>query len=146
MKSSCLPVALALLAGVAFAETVKDPTVAADAMADRLKSRIAEAGALKVQALVVGADGEGVALVGADAKTARMVRKGARLAASVDGVRVEVGVASVGERGVALEPGSDGKSVVLPGSYAPLAAPAKAPAERKPDSSAASSKWTTGPG
>lgn len=129
MKNSCLPVVLAFLAGVTFAGPVKDPTVAVDAMADRLKSRIAESGALGVRALVVGASGEGVALVGADTATARTVRRGSRLAATVDGVRVDVGVAAVSERGVALEPGADGKGVFLPGSYSPLAAPAKMPAE-----------------
>ena len=100
-----------------------DPTVAADAMADRLKARIAESGRLKVWALVVGVGDDGVALVGETAASARVVRGGGVLAETVDGVRVSARVKAVGAEGVELEPTGDGKAVFLPGAYAPLPPP-----------------------
>lgn len=115
---SCLSV-LTLLANPA------DPTKAADEMADRLRSRLAEAGGLKVWALVVGGETEGVALVGASPEAAQKVRKGSLVADVLDGLRVEARIRSVTAEGVELEPARDGSRVFLPGQFTPLPRPEK---------------------
>ena len=94
-----------------------DPTVPADAMAERLKGFVADA--QKLRALVVGAADDGVALVGE-----KTVRRGGVLAETVDGVKVELAVTQVTSGGVALAGG-----VTLSGSFSPLPPPAEAPAE-----------------
>ena len=129
-KTICRRVFLAVSAFCAAAVAVfagNDPTIPADALADRLRERIAESGNLKVWMLVVGTEEEGVALVGSSPETAQSVRKGSRLSENVDGIRVEARVQSVTVSGVALEPGKDGKQVTLPGQYSPLPAPTNAP-------------------
>ena len=106
-----------------------DPTVAADAMADALRQRLTEAEDMRLQALVVGQAGEGVALLGADAERATAVRRGSRLAGTVDGVKVEVAIKAVTAFGVEIETSGGNGGVFLPGSYTPLAAPAEPPPE-----------------
>lgn len=112
------------LAVAAPAEEFADPTVATDAMAARLQTLVAERDALRLCALVVGADGEGVALVGADAASAKVVRRGSAVTAVIDGIKVDAGVRRVTADGVELSaPGGDSAGVLLPGSFAPLPAP-----------------------
>ena len=122
-----LVLALALAsAAVPFAraaEAGRDPTVAADAMANALKVRFAESDAMRLHALVVGGDGEGVALVGRAPADAAVVRRGSVIADSVEGVRVELPVRSVGAEGVTLDLGPKCAPVTLRGSCTPLAAP-----------------------
>ena len=88
-----------------------DPTVPGDALSERLKTIVADSQAL--EALVVGAKGDGVALV-----DGKIVRRGSRLAETVDGVNVELEVKSITERGVELDRGA-----MLKGSFSPLEAP-----------------------
>ena len=106
-----------------------DPTVAADAMADALRRRLADTGDMRLHALVVGAAGDGVALVGADAARATAVRRGAKMVKSVDGLKVDVSVKAVTPRGVELESSGGSNGVMLPGSFTPLAAPTNPPPE-----------------
>ena len=121
-----------------------DPTRPADAMADALKAKIAGAEGMKLVALVVGVGGDcphgiggdspreakdGVALVGESAAKAVAVRRGSAIQKTIDGIRVEVAIRKVSPLGVELEVSGDGKSVFLPGSFTPLAAPTNAPAE-----------------
>ena len=118
MKSRPCAILIAALACAAQAmcEESFDPTIAADALAQRLKTFVADA--QKLQALVVGADNNGLALV-----NGKIARQGTVLAETVDGVKVEVCVESVTDRGVKLAHGAN-----LAGSFSPLPAPA-APAQ-----------------
>ena len=125
----CAVAALAAAAGRSFAEEPVDPTVPHEAIAERLRTQIAESPELAMRALVIGADDDGVALVGADAASARIARKGGVVSVPVDGVRVDVEIRSVSPSGVELGASSDGKSVFLPGSHKPLPAPAEPAAE-----------------
>ena len=128
MKKTLIAAAGVALA-LAGAAATNDPTRVADAMADALKSQLADAEGLKLHALVVGASGDGVALVGATPATATAVRRGSVLHATVDGVRVEVPIRGVSELGVEFKMSDDGRRLFLPGSYTPLAAPPAAPPE-----------------
>ena len=122
----------ALTASLAFPQTSaapSDPTVAADAMADALRQRLTEAEDMRLHALVVGAAGEGVALLGADAAHTTAVRRGSKLAQTVDGVKVEVAIKAVTALGVELATSNGRKGVFLPGSFTPLAAPTNPPPE-----------------
>ena len=127
-KFVLIPAALIAVAGWCFAE-VSDPTVPADAMADRLKSQLLDVSGLKMQALVVGASENGVALVGASADSAAVVRRGSVLPQTVDGVRLDVKIGSVTPDGVELDVSDKARKVFLPGSFSPLAKPAEVPAE-----------------
>lgn len=113
---------MALVAGA------QDPTKPTEKMADALRARAADVQALRLEALVVGADDEGVALVGAAGVGTTPVRKGARFSQTVDGVRVSLAVKSVTVKGVELETSGGGEPLFLPGSFTPLAAPTNAPA------------------
>lgn len=106
-----------------------DPTVAADAMADALRQRLTEAEGMRLHALVVGAAGDGVALLGEEAPRATAVRRGSRLAQTVDGVKVEVAIKSVTALGVEIATSNGRDGVFLPGSFTPLAAPTNPPPE-----------------
>ena len=119
--------ACVLLAALPLA-AVEDPTLASEGMAERLKAQVAELPSLRLQALVVGAADDGVALVGEGA-AARTLRRGGKIAETVDGVAVELWVRSVGARGVELGAASGGESIVLPGSFSPLPPPAEVPPE-----------------
>jgi len=109
--------------------SVKDPTLPTRSLADGLTHRLADAAALKLHALVVGASGEGVALVGTTPQAAVLVRRGSVLAGQVGDVRVEAPVASVTAEGVALAASSGAPGTRLRGSYLPLAAPTNPPPE-----------------
>ena len=124
IKSLTLTLALFTLA----AGAAVDPTKPSAEMSDVLKAQLAEEKGMRLKALVVGADGEGVALIGADAAQAAAVRRGSTLAAVVGGVRVEATVESVGVDGVFLA-ASGGRTATLAGTYTPLAAPKETPAE-----------------
>ena len=124
MKKTLVVVA-GLVIGVGALAATNDPTRVADAMADALKSQLADARSLRLHALVVGAGGEGVALVGPTPEAATAVRRGTVLHETVDGVRVEVPIRGVSELGVEFETSNDGKRLFLPGSFTPLAAPAE---------------------
>ena len=131
-KSGALALAVLISAAarsVAAAGENLDPTRPADAMADVLKARVADAEAMKLHALVVGAAGEGVALIGPKASAAKAVRRGSILQATIEGVAVSVGIKAVTAFGVELETSGDGSRVFLPGSFTPAAAPQPAPAE-----------------
>ncbi len=108
---------------------VDDPTVPRDALAARLRERLAESSALSLHALVVGADDDGVALVGPDVASARAVRRGSVLPQTVDGVKLSLEIESVSSAGVAFAAENGAKPVFLPGSYRPL----PAPSEPKPE-------------
>ena len=70
-----------------------------------------------------------MALVGADAERATAVRRGSRLAQTVDGLKVDVSIKSVTPLGVELATSSGRTGVFLPGSFTPLAAPTNPPPE-----------------
>jgi len=106
-----------------------DPTKPSDAMADALKAQLTDAEGLKLHALVVGADEEGVALVGKTAAAAVAVRRGSVVPQVVDGVKVEVSIKSVTAFGVELNTSSGKRKTFLPGSFTPLAASTNVPAE-----------------
>ncbi len=102
---------------------VPDPTIAVDAVAARLHSLVAESGALRLTALVVGAGGEGAALVGGDAAAPRIVHAGSVVGVSVGGMKMDVLVRRVTAEGVELcAPGDGGETpgVMLRGASAPL--------------------------
>ena len=109
--------------------TNHDPTIAADAMADALRQRLTDAEDMRLHALVVGAAGEGVALIGSDAARATAVRRGSKLAQTVDGVKVEVSIKGVTPLGVELATSNGRAGVFLPGSFTPLAVPTNPPPE-----------------
>ena len=109
------------------AYALEDPTRPSVAMANRLKVRALDAQSLRVKALVVGADEEGVALVGTGDRTTSPVRKGARFTESVDGVSVTLTVKGVTPKGVELETGTDTNRLFLAGSFTPLALPTNVP-------------------
>ena len=75
MKKTLVVIAV-LVIGVGAVAATNDPTRVADAMADALKSQLADARSLRLHALVVGAGGEGVALVGPTPEAANAVRRG----------------------------------------------------------------------
>ena len=127
--SLVLTALMASFAVLPSAAAPSDPTVAADAMADALRQRLTEAEGMRLHALVVGAAGEGVALIGADAARATAVRRGSKLAQTVDGVKVEVSIKAVTALGVELATSNGRKGVFLPGSFTPLAAPTNPPPE-----------------
>lgn len=112
---ACLPL---------FAQDI-DPTVPHEAMAERLRSQVADSDALALHALVIGADGDGVALVGTSPAAARAVRRGSVIPVEVDGVRVDVEMKSVTADGVELAATASGRSVFLPGAHKPLPPPAQ---------------------
>lgn len=114
--------ATALSAFCAGASVTNDPTVASAEMADHLKSRLAEGGRLKVAALVVGAEDEGVAIVDDGRRGQKLVRRGSVIDGDIDGVKVEAKVKSVTSSGVELETAKG--SVFLSGRFTPLAKPA----------------------
>ena len=129
MKKTISVLLAAVAAAVAQAAEINDPTEAADAMADALRLRLAEADGMKLHALVAGADGEGVALVGADAESASVVKRGSVMHPAVDGVRVSATVKSVSPAGVEIESSGGDKGVFLAGSFSPLPPPAETPPE-----------------
>ena len=127
MKKAALFVsALAALCAVA---QNADPTVASDTMADALRRSLAGGDALRLNALVVGASGDGIALVGPDAAGSTVVRRGSTLAQAAEGVRVDVAIKSVTERGVEIAGKSPEGGLFLPGSFLPLDPPESAPPE-----------------
>ena len=128
MMRSMKYMSVVLLAFAAIVAGAQDPTRPSAAMAERLKARALEAQTLRVKALVVGAAEEGVALVGTDGRAAAPVRKGARLAETVDGVAVSLTVKGVTPAGVELETGDATNRLFLAGSFTPLALPADPPA------------------
>ena len=125
--ASYLASLILIAASPAFA--APDPTVAADAMADALRQRLTEADDMRLHALIVGASGEGVALVGPNAERATAVRRGSRLAQTVDGLKVDVSIKAVTPLGVELATSGGRAGVFLPGSFTPLAAPTNPPPE-----------------
>lgn len=125
---AALAVACALRAAASPDADGFDPTRASEILAERLKAQVASSPSLALKALVVGAANDGVALVGADGAL-RTLRRGGKIAETVDGVAVELRVRAVGAAGVELGAASGGDSVVLPGSFAPLPPPAEPPAE-----------------
>ena len=125
--ASYLASLILLAASPAFA--APDPTVAADAMADALRQRLTEADDMRLHALIVGPAGEGVALVGPNAERATAVRRGSRLAQTVDGLKVDVSIKAVTPLGVELATSGGRAGVFLPGSFTPLAAPTNPPPE-----------------
>ena len=129
LASLVLTAMMASLAFLPSAAAPSDPTVAADAMADALRQRLTEAEGMRLHALVVGTAGEGVALIGADAARATAVRRGSKLAQTVDGVKVEVAIKAVTALGVELATSNGRNGVFLPGSFTPLAAPTNPPPE-----------------
>ena len=118
-----------ILIAAAPAFAAPDPTVAADAMADTLRQRLTEADDMRLHALIVGPAGEGVALVGPNAERATAVRRGSRLAQTVDGLKVDVSIKAVTPLGVELATSGGRAGVFLPGSFTPLAAPTNPPPE-----------------
>ena len=125
--ASYLASLILIAASPAFA--APDPTVAADAMADALRQRLTEADDMRLHALIVGPAGEGVALVGPNAERATAVRRGSRLAQTVDGLKVDVSIKAVTPLGVELATSGGRAGVFLPGSFTPLAAPTNPPPE-----------------
>ena len=125
--ASYLASLILIAASPAFA--APDPTVAADAMADALRQRLTEADDMRLHALIVGPAGEGVALVGPNAERATAVRRGSRLAQTVDGLKVDVSIKAVTPLGVELATSGGRSGVFLPGSFTPLAAPTNPPPE-----------------
>ena len=118
-----------ILIAAAPAFAAPDPTVAADAMADALRQRLTEADDMRLHALIVGPAGEGVALVGPNAERATAVRRGSRLAQTVDGLKVDVSIKAVTPLGVELATSGGRAGVFLPGSFTPLATPTNPPPE-----------------
>ena len=125
--ASYLASLILIAASPAFA--APDPTVAADAMADALRQRLTEANDMRLHALIVGPAGEGVALVGPNAERATAVRRGSRLAQTVDGLKVDVSIKAVTPLGVELATSGGRSGVFLPGSFTPLATPTNPPPE-----------------
>ena len=126
VASSLLPFG-AMLADEASGQLPGDPTVLSSYMSEALSRSLAESGALKVHALVVGASGEGVALVGESVANAECVRSGSSIVREIDGVAVEMKVRRVTASGVEIE--TQGPAMTLSGGYAPLAAPENPPPE-----------------
>ena len=106
-----------------------DPTRPSAALEETFVRALASAPDVRLHALAVGADGEGVALVGESAEGASVIRKGSGLASTVEGVRVTALVASVTPAGVELASTSSVSRIVLPGGGSPLAAPPEMPPE-----------------
>ena len=96
---------------------------ASDEIASRLTERFAEGGRIKVAALVVGGDDEGVALVDDGKGNQKLVRKGGVVSGDIDGIAVEAKVKSVTAAGIELETARG--SVFLSGRFTPLAKPEK---------------------
>ena len=127
-----------LLATALFAaaqDPARDPTSATGAIADSLRTQIAEFHALSVKALVVGSgENAGVALLGIHAAaqapgTPTLVRAGSTLAVPFNGIPVELRVESIGPEGVRIEAPTLEDGLVIDGALRPLPAPEKAPAD-----------------
>jgi len=127
MRIGCFRIVYAFIPALAFALT--DPTVPTATMADALTRRLADSAEMRLQALVVGAHGDGVALLGSSAGTATAVRRGSLLTRTVDGVKVETPIKSVTTTGVELGVSEGSARAFVPGSYQALAVPTNAPAE-----------------
>jgi general secretion pathway protein D len=94
-----LPAALIAVSASAFA---LDPLKPSQEMASRLTERIAQGGGIKISALVVGSDDEGVAFVRDDENVDRLVRSGSVVSASLGGIKVDMKVKSVSVGGIEL--------------------------------------------
>lgn len=106
-----------------------DPTRPTEKMSDQLKVRAADVSDLRLRALVVGREEEGVALLGATNEMAKPIRKGARFTETVDGVPVTLKVRSITAKGVEIETATDAEPLFISGTFQALAAPTNMPVE-----------------
>lgn len=121
-----------LATGTALAQLQRsDPTAAPAVMADTMRAQIAEFRNLTCQALVVGADDDGVAILRASGQssgaTPAFVRAGTAIGLELGGMPVRVVVKSVSSRGVEIEAPTLAEGVAIPGSFKALAAPETMP-------------------
>lgn len=99
----------------------QDPTRPSQAFADTVRGRIGGLDALKIRALVVGSEAEGVALVGSSDFTGAPLRQGSIINQNVGGVNVPLSVDSVTAEGVKIKTSNaEGGEFFLPGSFRPL--------------------------
>lgn len=105
MKSGTTVRALiaAMAALVAAGAVAQDPTVPSGAMAEALRGRIGDLSALRIRALVVGGDNDGVALVGTGDFTGAPIRRDSIVNQVVDGVNVPLSISSVTDAGVKIK-------------------------------------------
>lgn len=127
MNTKPASLVVSIFAALSLAAQNADPTVASSTMADALRRNLAGGDALRLNALVVGATGDGIALVGPDAARSSVARRGSALSQSVDGVQVGVEIKSVTPHGVEIAGASS--SIFLPGTFLPLEPPAEMPPE-----------------
>lgn len=126
MKSGTTVRALiaAMAALVAAGAVAQDPTVPSGAMAEALRGRIGDLSALRIRALVVGGDNDGVALVGTGDFTGAPIRRDSIVNQVVDGVNVPLSISSVTDAGVKIKTSNvDGGEYFLPGSFKALPPP-----------------------
>lgn len=103
-----------------------DPTVPSPALSGAIQARSAEVSAIKVVALVVGADDNGVAIVDSDGL--KVIRAGGTISQNGEGIILNYRVKKVSSAGIELFlPGPDVDSgVVIPGKFRAI------PCEGKP--------------
>lgn len=119
----------AVLLSVAVLASAQDPTQPGSQMADALRQRSLATSSLRLQALVVGAEGDGLAILGADGADGAIVHAGSTVSQTVDGMRVSLRVKSVTPDGVEIETSGDAAPIVVSGGFRPLPAPETIPAE-----------------
>lgn len=119
----------AVLLSVAVLASAQDPTQPGSQMADALRQRSLATSSLRLQALVVGAEGDGLAILGADGADGTIVHAGSTVSQTVDGMRVSLRVKSVTPDGVEIETSGDAAPIVVSGGFRPLPAPETVPAE-----------------
>ncbi len=131
MMKRVVMVSVLLCAAVAFAQgAVQDPLEASSAMADKIRSQIAELRTFTLRALVVGAENKGVAVLqcGKDVNDLKVVRAGDHLIQQIGGLSVKLSIEGVTADGVALAAPTLSEKLLIPGSFRGGAAPQPADA------------------
>lgn len=120
--TTCFGILLSV--AVAASAQTADPTRTSDAMADTLRTQIAEFRALSIRALVVGADDDGVALLDAAGKSSDpvMVRSGTVVSLEFGGMPVRLTVKSVSSSGVEIDAPTLSDKLMIPGGFRPAPA------------------------
>ncbi|MBQ7189115.1 MAG: type II secretion system protein GspD [Kiritimatiellae bacterium] len=96
----------------------EDPTRPSAKLADHLRSEAIDTAALRLRALVVGAENNGIALLGTETPT--QVRAGSRLTQPINGVRVELEIRAITAKGVELAMDTHSQPILLEGGYRAL--------------------------
>lgn len=115
-RALCGVLLLYVFIGGAVAQSL-DPTQVRTPLADTLKAQLVELRALKLCALVAGADDDGIALVQSGGQAPQLIRPDSALVLSVGDMSIRVKILGISEKGVEVEAPALREHWLVPVSY-----------------------------